>query len=217
MHIQPLPSGAPNRPSLFPGIVHGDIKTDNVLVFEDEAGNLTAKVIDFGYSCFGTCPSSMVTVPRTKGWYAPEHEPGKLVEWADAQKMDLFSFGLVVCRLLLWEELTSAATSKGLLLLPVGEGDNNSAANLDSMVDELKRTVQFLELTLQVLDTLSNVTGHEKKILRTVLSLTLDPNPSLRATSFSEIISIMDNTPDRRPLSFQPVHIDKLCEEVVEV
>lgn len=133
----------------------------------------------------------MVAVPRTKGWYAPEHKPGKLVKWVDAQKMDLFSFGLIVCRLLLWEELISAATTKGLML--PGE-DNNSAANLDSMIDEMKRTGRSLELTLQALDTSPNATSHEKEVVRRVLCLTLDSDPNLRANSFSEIISIMDNT-----------------------
>jgi len=111
--------------------------------------------------------------------------------WADAQKMDLFSFGLLVCRLLLWEELISAATTQGLLLLEEG---NDSGANLDSMVDELKCTGRFLELTLQALDASANITGPHKEILRKVLSSTLDPDPNLRATGFFEIISIMDNT-----------------------
>lgn len=33
---------------LLQGIVHYDIKTDNLLVFEDEDGNLNAKLSDFG-------------------------------------------------------------------------------------------------------------------------------------------------------------------------
>ena len=159
------------------------------MVFEDEGENLTAKVIDFGYSCFGTSRSAMVTVPRTKGWYAPEHQPGKLVKWADAQKMDLFCFGLLVCRLMLREELISTAVMEGLLLL--GE-DNDSSVNLDSMVENLKTTGRLLELVVSVLDMSSRISGSEKECLRKIFLLTLVPDPSLRATGFSEIISIID-------------------------
>lgn len=162
-----------------------------MLVFEDEAGFLTAKIIDLGYSCFGTSLSAMVTVPRTKGWYAPEHELGKLVKWSDAQRMDIFSFGLLVCRLLLGEELVSAAVTKGLL--SPGE-DCGLATNLDSLIDELKGSGRFLELTLSILETSSNINGPEREILRKVFSLTLDPDPSHRAADFSEIISIIDPT-----------------------
>lgn len=133
----------------------------------------------------------MVTVPRTKGWYAPEHQPGKLVKWADAQKMDLFSFGLLVCRLMLREELISTAATEGLLL---PNEDRDPSANLDSMVDELKGTGRLLELIVSALDTSSNITGPEKGCLRKIFFLTLDPDPSLRAVGFSEIISIMDST-----------------------
>ncbi|KAK5654579.1 hypothetical protein OQA88_7208 [Cercophora sp. LCS_1] len=195
------------------GIVHGDIKTDNVLVFEDGGGNLTAKVIDFGYSCFGTSQSDMVTVPRTKGWYAPEHQPGKPVKWADAQKMDLFSFGLLVCRLMLWEELISTAITEGLLLPKEGQDIN---ANVDSMIDELKATRKLLDLIAFVMDASSNISGAEKECLRKILFLTLDPDPTLRAAGFAEIIPIMDPTLKPNPHRFQPVQIDKLCEEVVE-
>ena len=161
-----------------------------MLVFEDEAGTLTAKMIDFGYSCFGTSLTALVTVPRTKGWYAPEHNPGKLVKWNDAQKMDLFSFGLVVCRLLLWEELISGAALEGLLF-PEEDGDDITA-NLDYIVDELKGTDRFLKLALSVLDTSSNITGPEHGLLRELFSLTLDLDPRARAVDFSEILSILD-------------------------
>jgi serine/threonine protein kinase len=176
----------------LPGIIHGDIKTDNVLVFEDEAGTLTAKMIDFGYSCFGTSLADLVTVPRTKGWCAPEHKPREPVKWTDAQKMDLFSFGLLVCRLILWEELISGAESEGLLFTE--EDGDNLAARVDDMVDKLKGNGRFLELALSVLDTSSNITGPENELLRKLFALTLDPDPRARAADFSEILSIMDHS-----------------------
>ncbi|KAL2519021.1 putative leucine-rich repeat receptor-like protein kinase [Abeliophyllum distichum] len=75
--------------SKSPGLVHGNIKSTNILI--DKAGN--ARVSDFGLSVF-VSPSS---VPKSNGYHAPEAviDGRKLT-----QKSDVYSFGVLLLELL---------------------------------------------------------------------------------------------------------------------
>jgi len=139
-------------------------------VFE-ESGDLVAKAIDFGYSCFGASPSAHVKVPRTRPYQAPEHELDKRFPWDAAQKMDIFSFGFLIVRLLVWELF--------------------SEVDLDD-IDEMKRTPRFLQLAMKALESSTSVPEQEKDLVRTLFSMTLDSEPSARAPDFGRIIAIAD-------------------------
>lgn len=100
-----------NAPTNFAvDIVHGDVKPQNVLLFDDEP-NLekyttsgTAKLTDFGYSCFGAQDSDIVSLPYSDIWSAPEyHDRG--FELGAAKKVDIFSFGLTAVYLLFYWEV----------------------------------------------------------------------------------------------------------------
>ena len=72
-------------------IVHGDIKPENVLISSVRKG-FTARVIDFGFSCFGSSEDDEVVMPHTPLWAAPEwHDDPFTIEKAKA--MDVFSYG----------------------------------------------------------------------------------------------------------------------------
>ena len=53
-------------------IIHGDIKPENTLIFDDGLGGYTAKVADFGYSTQYTMPQDLIFMPRSWPWAAPE-------------------------------------------------------------------------------------------------------------------------------------------------
>lgn len=74
-------------------IVHGDIKPNNVLIFEDKMG-LVAKVIDFGCSCFGSKDDDLVSLSRTAQWAAPEISNSHMTIQA-AKLTDIYSYGMV--------------------------------------------------------------------------------------------------------------------------
>lgn len=53
--------------------MHGDLKPENVLVFEENS-HPVAKLIDFDCSCFGLTDSDLVSIGGTPGWLAPEFD-----------------------------------------------------------------------------------------------------------------------------------------------
>lgn len=99
---------APTDPMV--DIVHGNVKPQNVLLFDDEpntekyTNSGSAKLTDFGYSCFGAHDSDLVSLPYSGIWSAPEyHDRG--FELRSAKKVDIFSFGLTAVYLLFYWEV----------------------------------------------------------------------------------------------------------------
>jgi len=82
------------------GIVHGDIKPGNILIFpaSNQRGPFTAKLTDFGHS---VCEfEQRRSLPAwTPLWSAPEADPeipgGDLMTFQDMMATDVYSFGLV--------------------------------------------------------------------------------------------------------------------------
>jgi serine/threonine protein kinase len=55
-------------------VVHGDVKPQNVLVFEDATGKTIVKMTDIGYS---TLAAGKVLLPKSRPWNAPKHHFGE--------------------------------------------------------------------------------------------------------------------------------------------
>ena len=77
------------------GVVHGDIKPQNLLVFKGAVtGRVTVRVADFGYSTLTMGESGKVLLPKSRPWNAPEHHFGGF-KAHEAKKMDVYSFGML--------------------------------------------------------------------------------------------------------------------------
>ena len=63
------------------------------MVYEEDGGT-RAKVIDFGFSCFGSFDDDEVLLPSTLGWAAPEIRDMPLTIEA-AKRTDIYSYGKV--------------------------------------------------------------------------------------------------------------------------
>ncbi|KAL8726452.1 MAG: hypothetical protein Q9166_006705 [cf. Caloplaca sp. 2 TL-2023] len=78
-------------------IIHGDIKPENVLIFNENNENsygYYAKLSDFGYSTWFARDDELIKMPKSQPWCAPEwHHRGFRV--SDAMKMDAYSFGML--------------------------------------------------------------------------------------------------------------------------
>lgn len=76
------------------GILHRDLKSENLLLGED----MCVKVADFGISCLESQCKSPKGFTSTYRWMAPE----MIKEKHHTKKVDVYSFGIV-----LWELLTA--------------------------------------------------------------------------------------------------------------
>lgn len=76
------------------GILHRDLKSENLLLGED----MSVKVADFGISCLESQCGSAKGFTGTYRWMAPE----MIKEKHHTKKVDVYSFGIV-----LWELLTA--------------------------------------------------------------------------------------------------------------
>ncbi|RFU74987.1 serine threonine kinase [Trichoderma arundinaceum] len=82
------------------GIIHGDIKPENVLVFAEEANDkVKARVTDFGYSTLHASNSTeaQIRLPYSVPWNAPEtvSDRDRLFTVHDAKLTDVYSFGML--------------------------------------------------------------------------------------------------------------------------
>jgi serine/threonine protein kinase len=91
------------------GIIHGDIKPENVLIFGNKTDGFVAKSSDFGYSTI-VAGDDRINMPKSHPWYAPEHHH-RGFKHDGAKKMDAYSFGMLCLWLLFNEKLSEMETS----------------------------------------------------------------------------------------------------------
>ncbi|KAH7227279.1 kinase-like domain-containing protein, partial [Fusarium solani] len=83
------------------GVVHGDVKCENVLVFQQDDGSFKAKLIDFGFSVLLAEhePGACIRVGGTQPFTPPEAT--HLLEREALIYTDYFCFGMLVWQVLL--------------------------------------------------------------------------------------------------------------------
>lgn len=86
------------------GIVHRDIKPDNLMIALDEQRDFVVKVVDFGIARFAEMGGPGITtkdgvILGTPGYMSPEQAMGFTGDKIDARS-DIYSVGMVVCEML---------------------------------------------------------------------------------------------------------------------
>lgn len=95
--------------------MHGDIKPQNVLIFEEKSEKYCAKLIDFGNSARYPDDSHEIEMYGSEAWAAPEYQSGALRNQSEGIEADLFSLGLLYFWLIFQRNIVGnpPAPSKG--------------------------------------------------------------------------------------------------------
>ena len=156
------------------GIVHGDLKAGNILVFEDSKEGFVAKIADFGCAVFldkyrDLEPSALVRLPGiSQPWAAPE--AGEPIPINRLLHTDVYSLGLLIFRILVFTDPFSVFD------LPP-DRDHRAAAIL-----ELRQLPKFPLLVAGYIQkhTSSQWTRSERLVFNAIFSSALDTRPQTR-------------------------------------
>ncbi|KAL9127632.1 MAG: hypothetical protein Q9217_003523 [Psora testacea] len=117
------------------GLVHGDVKAENVLIFAGSSRKYLAKIADFGFSVVQATESGEIWMGGTRPWMAPEILQGPIqIEFL--RNTDTFSFGL-----LSWLVCIDGRNPFDLLLDP-----NTPLSSRPDSIEQLKLSDKLLEL-----------------------------------------------------------------------
>ncbi|KAL8907095.1 MAG: hypothetical protein Q9171_006000 [Xanthocarpia ochracea] len=186
------------------GIIHGDIKPENVLIFPrtqelndglrndlvsdrivklpNEEGCYVARVTDFGFSTLFQTENASIRMPRTKIWTAPEWQEREYLP-IQAKKMDAYSFGMLCLWLLFYT--------------------SSSSADCDFEKDMENTSTEVLDHALGLIESIAFPELQQRDNIRRLLCLTLPQHPTERTSDFSEILHLL--SPTRPPASTDPL------------
>ncbi|KAH5159501.1 hypothetical protein HBH69_056890 [Parastagonospora nodorum] len=150
------------------GVIHGDIKPQNILVFKSRAGQLLAKITDFGYST-KAATDTLIKMPKSPKWHAPEHHFGWICR-AAAVKMDIYSFGLFC----FWFAL----------------GADHGPFSTHTIAST-RKSGKTLLLALNAIEAEPSWSLDEKVKMKDLALATLHHEPSLRCVNFDQVADIL--------------------------
>ncbi|KAL2038550.1 hypothetical protein N7G274_008597 [Stereocaulon virgatum] len=183
------------------GIVHGDLKPQNILIFKDHTGTYTAKVTDFGYSSQYADDENTIGMPISWPWNAPEHT--RLNQrWtpSEARKMDYFSFGML-CLWVLFEKSLSGATT---LLENTGFESSSMPLRFDreqsiAVLEEFRREERLTSLARQLLEAERCLSNEKKYPIGEFFSSILNQNPEKRDVNIGGLFDVSSQSRTESP------------------
>ena len=151
------------------GIIHGDIKPANVLVFPNDTRQYVARVADFGYSTWLGGTDDAVRMPQTPHWTAPEwhHRP---MHSSSAIRMDVYSFGLLCLWLLFYH------------------GEETERRNF---YKDLESGEETLTLARQLVDEARIIDDDVRSNLHQLFELSLAFDPAERCSNLGSLVCLL--------------------------
>jgi serine/threonine protein kinase len=174
------------------GIIHGDIKAENILLFSNAEGGLTAKVTDFGFSIHDYNSDKSMSADfrgRSPPWDAPEVSEGKSVSLSELYQADLYSYGLLVWRLMLdgqtpFNISDESKSFPGFEQIAEVEGNERRLAMAELKMEPNDKFLSLVKMTL------CNK-GLNEVQLSILFGHTLRFDPKSRIASFKVLVSLM--------------------------
>ncbi|KAI0435524.1 hypothetical protein F4803DRAFT_545340 [Xylaria telfairii] len=176
------------------GIIHGDIKPDNILMFRNNDSKWTAKVADFSHSQLCT-ESSWQRVGGTTQYEAPESNAVMPPEML--MKGDIYSFGIVIGCVIAGSDIIACFFNRSRMAT-----DDDRNLELERFKKEDRLATFILEEIYRVMDTDLSFMSSDLVLVELWLEDTLQLRPEMRdlgsVTSFqsaNENVSGELNTP----------------------
>ncbi|KAL9029684.1 MAG: hypothetical protein Q9196_002108 [Gyalolechia fulgens] len=177
----------------YQDIVHGDVKCENVLVFEkedsdhrsDNGFNLQCKLTDFGVSRH---PDGGVSLGGSRPWQAPECSRGAYFRIEAAKSTDIYSFGMLLWRVMFdgdpfkFLEGTSSIEAKN---------DKERRRKRNEVVAALKKDDRLVQHVCESLAVSERFDRFQIELLSEVMSITLALDPSRRELDLGRIIRLL--------------------------
>ena len=173
-------------------IVHGDLKPHNVLMYESSENSRVAKVTDFAYSCLGSNDTSIVRVPCSRPFEAPEWHP-RGFPIAKAKKMDIYSLGLLCAWILVADMLPHLESQ---LHFPSQDQTNIEQTDRVKPAEDLLQELKDGHLLLEYIHrAIAQVFSEDKfrcNTLQDFFSKTLCDNPDEREQHIGSLLACLN-------------------------
>jgi len=174
---------------LIADIIHGDIKHQNVLIFEDEGHGFIAKMADFGFSTGFQGENDKISFPRSRPWNAPEYHDRYFFH-EEAKRMDVYSFGLLCFWFLFgasgqlplapWMQYENVETISF-------EGNGESLVILENLMEN--QDDNLLRWIIWVINCQDDFKDDERHNLEQFFCFTLVRKPDQRNMNFNDLLS----------------------------
>ena len=151
------------------GIIHGDVKPENALIFFQNDGRLVAKVTDFGYSTLFATERDLVRMPDSGIWTAPERHHREFFP-EKARKLDVYSFGMLCLWLLCYNK----------------ESQTDHSFRQDFKDSSVKGITSILENS-------GGLLNEDRHGVQKLFSLTLTQDPDQRPSNFNELLPFLSS------------------------
>ena len=168
------------------GVVHGDLKLANILVFRTGVDSFTAKLCDFGSAMIPIDLAEDEPIRQTTftpPWNAPESSQD--IEPDDLYKIDIYGYGLLLCGIFL--------EGGNLFQIELQSMQITSQVAIESIIRKWKEDDNVSDVCKETLRQFSRerYTPEQLRMLDNILDITVRTNIVSRADEHFQIKSIL--------------------------